>query len=130
MPPMRSDWWQPGWGEGGMQNWTPCVPGSCIFDPIQLPGDQALHEHGSFLLVGLDARATDAHSGMESNAKSITFDRMKRKVAREEAVGLLRPNFSPTTYDTKKRNPRRFQRLLNGYPTVHRNGLPTTGDSS
>ena len=32
-------------------------------------------------------RATDAHSGMSSNAKSATFDRMKRKVIREEAVG-------------------------------------------
>ena len=32
-------------------------------------------------------RATDAHSGMTSNAKSATFDRMKRKVIREEAVG-------------------------------------------
>src|SRR2546425_869830 len=31
--------------------------------------------------------ATDAHSGMSSNAKSATFDRMKRKVIREEAVG-------------------------------------------
>jgi phage shock protein A len=32
-------------------------------------------------------RATDAHTGMSSNAKSATFDRMKRKVIREEAVG-------------------------------------------
>ena len=32
-------------------------------------------------------RATDAHSGMTSNTKSATFDRMKRKVIREEAVG-------------------------------------------
>ena len=33
------------------------------------------------------SRANDAHSGMSANAKSATFDRMKRKVAREEAVG-------------------------------------------
>jgi phage shock protein A len=33
------------------------------------------------------SRASDAHSGMASNAKSTTFDRMKHKVAREEAVG-------------------------------------------
>ena len=32
-------------------------------------------------------RATDAHSGMSANTKSATFDRMKRKVIREEAVG-------------------------------------------
>jgi len=32
-------------------------------------------------------RATDAHSGMNAHANSNTFDRMKRKVAREEAVG-------------------------------------------
>jgi len=32
-------------------------------------------------------RATDAHSNLSSNAKSTTFDRMKRKVAHEEAVG-------------------------------------------
>ena len=32
-------------------------------------------------------RATDAQSGMSANTKSATFDRMKRKVAREEAVG-------------------------------------------
>jgi len=33
------------------------------------------------------SRATDAQSGMSANAKSATFDRMKHKVAREEAVG-------------------------------------------
>ena len=33
------------------------------------------------------SRAGEAHSGMSANAKSATFDRMKRKVAREEAVG-------------------------------------------
>ena len=33
------------------------------------------------------SRASDAHSGMAANAKSTTFDRMKHKVAREEAVG-------------------------------------------
>lgn len=32
-------------------------------------------------------RATDAQSGMSANSKSATFDRMKKKVAREEAVG-------------------------------------------
>src|SRR5205807_5338139 len=32
-------------------------------------------------------RATSAHTGMTSNAKSATFDRMKHKVVREEAVG-------------------------------------------
>src|SRR5262249_15783258 len=32
-------------------------------------------------------RATDAHNGMSSNAKSDTFDRMKRKVVREETIG-------------------------------------------
>jgi len=32
-------------------------------------------------------RATDAHSGMSANSKSATFDRMKRKVVREEAIG-------------------------------------------
>jgi phage shock protein A len=31
-------------------------------------------------------RATDAQSGMSASAKSSTFDRMKRKVAREEAI--------------------------------------------
>jgi phage shock protein A len=33
------------------------------------------------------SKASDAHSGMSANSKSATFDRMKRKVAREEAVG-------------------------------------------
>ncbi len=33
------------------------------------------------------SRATDAQSGLSANTKSATFDRMKRKVAREEAVG-------------------------------------------
>jgi phage shock protein A len=33
------------------------------------------------------SKASDAHSGMSENSKSATFDRMKRKVAREEAVG-------------------------------------------
>jgi len=33
------------------------------------------------------SRASDAHSGMAANAKSTTFDRMRHKVAREEAVG-------------------------------------------
>ena len=33
------------------------------------------------------SRASDAHSGMSANAKTTTFDRMKHKVAREEAVG-------------------------------------------
>jgi phage shock protein A len=33
------------------------------------------------------SKASDAHSGMSANAKSTTFDRMKHKVAREEAVG-------------------------------------------
>ena len=32
-------------------------------------------------------RATDAQSGMSANTKSTTFDRMKKKVAREEAIG-------------------------------------------
>ena len=32
-------------------------------------------------------RATDAQSGMSANTKSGTFDRMKKKVAREEAIG-------------------------------------------
>jgi phage shock protein A len=32
-------------------------------------------------------KATDAHSGMSANSKSASFDRMKHKVAREEAVG-------------------------------------------
>ena len=33
------------------------------------------------------SKASDAQSGMSANTKSATFDRMKRKVAREEAVG-------------------------------------------
>ena len=33
---------------------APPVAGSCIFDPSLLLGDQALHELGPFLLVGLD----------------------------------------------------------------------------
>ena len=33
------------------------------------------------------SKASDAHSGMNENSRSGTFDRMKRKVAREEAVG-------------------------------------------
>ena len=33
------------------------------------------------------SRATDAQSGLSANTESATFDRMKRKVAREEAVG-------------------------------------------
>ena len=33
------------------------------------------------------SRATDAKSGMTSNSKSATFDRMKRKISREEAIG-------------------------------------------
>jgi len=33
------------------------------------------------------SRAGDAHSGLNANTRSATFDRMKRKVAREEAVG-------------------------------------------
>ena len=33
------------------------------------------------------SKATDAHAGMSADSKSATFDRMKRKVAREEAVG-------------------------------------------
>ncbi len=33
------------------------------------------------------SKASDAQSSLSSNAKSTTFDRMKRKVAREEAVG-------------------------------------------
>jgi phage shock protein A len=33
------------------------------------------------------SKASDAHSGMNANSRSGTFDRMKRKVAREEAVG-------------------------------------------
>jgi len=33
------------------------------------------------------SRATDAQSGMSANGKSATFDRMKRKVAHEEAIG-------------------------------------------
>src|SRR5882762_1248219 len=32
-------------------------------------------------------RTTDAQSGMSANTKSATFDRMKKKVAREEAIG-------------------------------------------
>jgi len=32
-------------------------------------------------------KATEAHAGMSADSKSATFDRMKRKVAREEAVG-------------------------------------------
>src|ERR1700739_880866 len=32
-------------------------------------------------------KAGDAHSGMNANSRSVTFDRMKRKVACEEAVG-------------------------------------------
>ncbi len=32
-------------------------------------------------------RATDAQSGMSADSKSATFDRMKKKVAREEAIG-------------------------------------------
>jgi len=32
-------------------------------------------------------RAGEAHSGMNANSRSTTFDRMKRKVAHEEAVG-------------------------------------------
>src|SRR5580700_8983432 len=36
------------------------------------------------------SRATDAQSGMSANSKSATFDRMKRKVAREEALGGAR----------------------------------------
>ena len=35
-------------------------------------------------------RATDAQSGMGANSKSATFDRMKKKVAREEAIGGAR----------------------------------------
>jgi phage shock protein A len=33
------------------------------------------------------SRARDAQSGLSANSKSATFDRMKRKVAREEAIG-------------------------------------------
>jgi len=33
------------------------------------------------------SRAGDAHSGLNVNSRSATFDRMKHKVAREEAVG-------------------------------------------
>ena len=33
------------------------------------------------------SRTTDAQSGMSANTKSATFDRMKKKVAREEAIG-------------------------------------------
>ncbi len=33
------------------------------------------------------SRATDARAGMSANSKSATFDRMKRKVDREEAIG-------------------------------------------
>jgi phage shock protein A len=33
------------------------------------------------------SKATDARAGMSGNAKSATFDRMKKKVAREEAIG-------------------------------------------
>jgi len=33
------------------------------------------------------SKATDARSGMSANSKSATFDRMKRKVDREEAIG-------------------------------------------
>jgi len=33
------------------------------------------------------SKASDANAGMSANSKSATFDRMKRKVAREEAVG-------------------------------------------
>jgi phage shock protein A len=33
------------------------------------------------------SRAGDAHSGLNANSRSVTFDRMKHKVAREEAVG-------------------------------------------
>jgi len=36
---------------------APPVAGSCIFDPSLLLGNQALHELGSFLLVGLEALA-------------------------------------------------------------------------
>src|SRR5208337_3638591 len=36
------------------------------------------------------SRATDAQSGMDANSKSATFDRMKKKVAREEAIGGAR----------------------------------------
>jgi phage shock protein A len=32
-------------------------------------------------------RATDANSGLNANSRSLTFDRMRRKVAREQAVG-------------------------------------------
>jgi len=32
-------------------------------------------------------RASDAHSGLDANSKSTTFDRMKHKVAREAAIG-------------------------------------------
>jgi phage shock protein A len=32
-------------------------------------------------------KAGDAHSGMSANSNSASFDRMKHKVAREEAVG-------------------------------------------
>jgi phage shock protein A len=32
-------------------------------------------------------RATDAQSGMSADSRSATFDRMKKKVAREEAIG-------------------------------------------
>jgi phage shock protein A len=33
------------------------------------------------------SRAGDAHSGLNANSRSTTFDRLKHKVAREEAVG-------------------------------------------
>ena len=33
------------------------------------------------------SRTTDAQSAMSANSKSATFDRMQRKVAREEAIG-------------------------------------------
>jgi phage shock protein A len=33
------------------------------------------------------SKATDARAGMSANSKSATFDRMKRKVDREEAIG-------------------------------------------
>ena len=33
------------------------------------------------------SKAGDAHSGMNANSRSTTFDRMKHKVAREEAIG-------------------------------------------
>ena len=46
-------------------------------------------------------RATDAQSGVNAHANSNTFDRMKRKVAREEAVGQAKAELLADDVDNR-----------------------------